>query len=378
MTAAIEKLIIDPLAGYILRQSAAGGSHEGALIRVGVAGRTTAFEALEKPKVETPRATLEGAAEKLARAVLGAIEGLMKDGTSPEALDFDAMLNAARADGVGPRPDLARKAGEETPAAPRVFNPDTPLALGPEAKTTRAAHNNPAKRDDDLRYAAMQTLAILEDDDWSAKALGALRDDGQAEGWLRIFIRQAKEKARDANVTEPIELVTEVDGARARFVIHRGHEMGPLEKNVMAAHFTGEPPASLDAAQARADQLAAGSTMVWNYILLDLYRRVATIPGARMGFATGEQARGGRGTDYWIELPRERPQDLEVPVVDDPRLASLTPHQKGERKKLQGLMLGLVGQETLDAGERDGASIRIAAATAFSLLAVPEDVVTAR
>ncbi|MBI4349371.1 MAG: AAA family ATPase [Elusimicrobia bacterium] len=370
MTAAIEKLIIDPLAKWILERRASDPAPADGdeVIRIGASDDATTFAAELRPRVAPARATLEGTAERLARAVLERVEEAVDGQGSvhdPEELDglFRSLSRepGAAAAQVGP--------AAAAPARGAVLAPDTPLALPAGANAVVALHNNPGKKDERVNAAKAALLERVDDGNWPAAVRDALEGAGVAEGWLKIFVRQAKQNAGEL----PVELVTETTPDVIRVLVHRDGALSGEERKVLAAHFSGEPTASLEDAQALADRLALGSTMVWNYIWLDLHRRLHGLPGARLGFVAGTQARGGSGVDYWLEIPRDRPEDRVPPVADDPRLAGLTLHQSREFAKTKQLMLRVASSPS-----DDGHSAKIAAATGFRLLAVPEDVRAAR
>ncbi len=118
-----------------------------------------------------------------------------------------------------------------------------------------------------------------------------------------------------------------------------------------------------------------------NHNLLDLYRRVRDIPGARMGYAGGAAARGGKGTDLWLEIRKEEPRPVEAPAV--PKLAAAaegpaTPHQSREMAKTRDLMMRFIDQSRISSTDQDGTAIKVAAAEGFARLATPADAAVAR
>ena len=73
------------------------------------------------------------------------------------------------------------------------------------------------------------------------------------------------------------------------------------EKSLLM-HFTGTPPKDYLSAQQKADQLNLTARLLWDHNLLDLYRRLSAVSGARMGYSTGEE-----GTQIWVEFRKAAP-----------------------------------------------------------------------
>ena len=85
-----------------------------------------------------------------------------------------------------------------------------------------------------------------------------------------------------------------------RVAIGGAYALTEDDQRSLAMHFSGSAPASYLAAQQKADNLNLSARLLWDHNLLDLYRRLSAIPGARMGFKTGSE-----GTQIWLEIKRQ-------------------------------------------------------------------------
>ncbi len=365
MTGAIEKNIIDPLANWILEEAASGNQTvRGGLIRVTMQDGKVVFSAETKPFKEIPRDTVAGAAETVAAELFSLIERLAGGESAEEPSEglFDRLLREAQ-------PAAAAQAKAETAAPARAFfAPDAALTVpdgaSAAALTDKAATNAAYK-------SAVDAVASAG---WPTDVVDALQTPaGQVgEGWLKQLGAFAKDRARKAGVSAP-ELVGAVDGQSARLLVHYDAALTDEDRAFLQAHFTGTPPASFEAAQLFVDNMNVNGSVVRNHYLLDLYRRLRELPGARMGFATGAAARGGRGTDVWLEIRKETPAPAPAPeAAPAPRAAALdpfTPHEQRQAAETRQLMMRFIDQSRLDNSQRDGTSIRVAAAESYARLA---------
>ncbi|MFH2203151.1 MAG: ATP-dependent Clp protease ATP-binding subunit [Elusimicrobiota bacterium] len=341
----IEKFISDTLALWILKEATEGGSDvRGGRIKVSIEDGKPKFTVLPKEEKKVERTALEGLAHRMTEEVMAVIEGLVEDwlgdgqGTpEPTESYFDSILHQLKG-------DAPSAPAEGTPTA---FYPDTPLPMRADAAYT-AEHNNPAKRDQAMRKAIKDAVALSPD------LLGG-------EGFLKLFVRHAK--ARAGAGEKPVSLKLQRADGTVRALVHGDHALTDDERRFLQDHFTGTPPASLRAAQKKADLLGVDSEREFDSALLDLYRRIATTPGARIGFASDSA-----GTDYWLEIapPRE-----SIAAAAAPK--KLTPHQQRERAKAKKLFL-----KTVLSKNDDGPAISIAAATGWAELSTPEDLAEVR
>ncbi|MBI3300402.1 MAG: AAA family ATPase [Elusimicrobia bacterium] len=369
MQGAIEKFIVDPLAKWVLEMAQQGGTARGRRIKVSVENGTTKFESLDRPEKVVEKRTLEGTAEALTREVMTLVEAQaaarIGDAPAPEPTEstFDALL----------RQVTGRAAPAAAPAAAPVFNPQTSYP-GTAGTTVKGEHNTAAKKDKALRGAG-------EDLQARAKAAGAVPavldvlqpEAGQpGEGWVKHFTRHAKTEAEKAGAAEPVSVSYETTASAVRVRVHSAHAMSEGEAEAMRLHFTGNPPKDLKAAQQAADAVNMTAAILRDHNLLDLYRKLTAIPGARFGYSTGAQ-----GTDYWIELPLSGAAAAprgSLPVVaaaDAER--PLTPHQERERAKTKELFL-----KTLLSTADSGPNMKVAAASGWAALAGKGDLAAAR
>ncbi|MBI4061264.1 MAG: AAA family ATPase [Elusimicrobia bacterium] len=369
MTAAIEKHIIDPLAQWILKEAEAGRSDvRGALIKASYAGGKIVFEAGKKPEKNTARATVQGASEAVAAELFALIERLAGEGAGEEPSEglFDRLMRKARPGRETAEPAAAR--------AKAFFAPGAGLAVGSAAAP--GEHNNSKKKDAALRGAASAALKRAAAAGWGAEELSALEvpAGGQGEGWLKQMIKLAKEQAAKAGAAAPVALSARVDQDAILLAVSGAYAMSEDDQRSLTMHFTGTPPDSYPAAQKKADSLNLSARLLWDHNLLDLHRRLAAIPGARMGFKTGPE-----GTQIWLELRREAPAPAAAPKAAETAAAPVgTPHQLRETAKVRELLMRVIDQSRLSEGERDGHAIRIAAAEGYALLAGPAEAAAAR
>ena len=377
MTSAIEKHIIDPLAQWILKEAEAGKKDvRGALIKVVYADGKIAFTATPKPEKNTARATIQGASEAVAAEVFSLIERLSGDGSGEEPSEnlFDKLMRKARsAAGKSPAASADGAAASRTRA---FFAPGTGLTVN--AAAVNAENNNAKKKDAAARGFAAAFLASVKTADWPAGVLEALDTptSGQGEGYLKLIIKLAKEQATKAGAAGPVTFAADVDKNSIRVSVGGAYALAEDDQRALEMHFSGAPAASYLEAQRKADNLNLSARLLWDYSLLDVYRRLAAIPGARMGFKTGPE-----GTRIWLEIKREAPAPTEAPqavaAASGHKLAA-TPHQLREMAKTRELMMRVIDQSRLAEHERDGHAVRIAAAEGYAMLASPADAAAAR
>ncbi|MBI5201861.1 MAG: AAA family ATPase, partial [Elusimicrobia bacterium] len=192
MTGAIEKLIIDPLAKWILERRLGGERKvEGdEVVKIGSDGTSTTFAAEVRPKVAPERATLEGTAEKIVRSVLDSIEQAAAG--EGELRDTDGLDELFRSFSASPAEAPAAPAKA---AKPPVLAADTALALSEKTVFVPADHNNAAKKDAAIAALKQALYGELDDQRWPPSALDALEGSGVAEGWLKLFVREAKKRS---------------------------------------------------------------------------------------------------------------------------------------------------------------------------------------
>ena len=374
MTAAIEKNIIDPMAQWILSEATQGKSDvRGAQIKVSYENGKITFAASKKPEKNTARATVQGASEAVAAELFSLIERLSGAGEGEEPTEnlFDQLMRKARP---------ARSAEAEQASAPSertkaFLTPGAGLSIASDA--VRAEHNNAKKKDAAVRAAIAALNAGVEKAGWGPEVVAALEPAaGQVgEGWLKQIVRLAKEHATKAGVAAPVVMTQAVDGGSIRVTVAGAFALSAEDQKSLTMHFSGAPPATYLEAQRKADNLNLSASLLWDHNLLDLYRRLAAIPGARMGFKTGPE-----GTQIWLEIVKQAPAALAAPKVAaaSVELPAGTPHQLREMAKTRELMMRVIDQSKLKENERDGHAIRIAAAEGYALLAQPSDAAIAR
>jgi len=378
MTAAIEKHIIDPLAQWILSEAEAGRKDvRGALINVRYDGGKILFDASRKPDKNTARATVKGASEAVAAEVFSMIERLSGGESAEEPAEnlFDQLMRKARpAAEKGTAAALnGKEAGTRTSA---FFALGAGINVGGTA--TVAEHNNSKKKDGSVRSSIAALAADAAAAGWGPEVLAALEPGaGQVgEGWLKQIAKLSKEHAAKAAVAAPIAISAAVSGDVIQVAVAGAYALSDDDQKALVMHFSGTPPASYLEAQQKADNLNLSARLLWDHNLLDLYRRLSAIPGARMGFKTGAE-----GTQIWLEIKKTRtPPALSAaaPAAAKADVPSGTPHQVREMIKARDLMMGVIDQSKLKDHERDGHSIRIAAAEGYATLAQPSDAAKAR
>jgi len=370
MTGAIEKHIINPLANWILEESASGNNTvRGGLIRVAMQDGKVVFAAEKKPVKDIPRSKIEGAAETMAAEVFSLIERLAggDSGEEPSEELFDKLLRAARPSAPS-APAAAPAAAERA-----LYAPGTALSLpaqAPAAALSDKAATNAA-------YAAV--VGAAKDAGWPEDVVSALQTPaGQTgEGWLKQLGAFAKERARKAGAPAP-ELVGAVDADRVKALIHSDVPLTDDDRAFLEAHFTGAEPASFEAAQQFVDNMNLNSRIVRNHYLLDLYRRLKDIPGARMGYAEGSAARGGKGVDLWLEIRKAAPPAPAPAPAPKAAADPATPHEVREAASTRQPLMRFVDQSRLSSSDQDGTAIRVAAAEGYARLTTKADVAEAR
>ncbi len=378
MKGAIEKHIVDPLAKWILEESVKGSKEvRGGLIRVTLEGGAIRFEAKPKPPKVVERTGLEGAAAALTQRLLDYVESMSKpedDGGAPaeptEGL-FDSFMRAANS------PPTAATA----PAPPAAFYGPGAPAPAAGGNWVAAVNAKPNGADAVLRGETKRIVEEARERGWPDDVLSALHvaAGGVGTGWIKHFLRQAKESAEPTG--KPVELSARVQADRLSVIIHSPHALSDKEKAWFDQHFTGEPPASFADAQAQADNLNLSGAVIRDHNAWDLYRRLRAIPGARLGYAAGRNAKGGEGTDYWIEFRRGAAEAAGVAGDVSPATPVVSPSAPAKTaapSQAQELFLKLLEQENLKEHEKDGPGVKVAAATAYSWMSTASDLPRAR
>ncbi|MBI2787463.1 MAG: AAA family ATPase [Elusimicrobia bacterium] len=377
MTAAIEKNIIDPMAQWILKEAEAGKNDvRGAAIKVTYAGGKITFEASKKPEKNTARTTVQGASEAVAAELFSLIERLSGgvDAEEPSENLFDQLMRKALPPKETASAASASTAGERTKA---FLAPGAGLSVNSAAVV--AEHNNSKKKDAATRAITAEVIASVKAAGWDESVIQALDTpaSGQGEGWLKQVVKLAKEQATKAGVPAPVTVTAKVDADAIRVAVAGAYELSADDQKSLVMHFSGAAPESYLAAQQKADNLNLSARLLWDHNLLDLYRRLAAIPGARMGFKTGPE-----GTQIWLEIRKETPAlsagAKVAAAVSDAPAAKGTPHQIREMAKTRELMMRVIDQSRISENQRDGHAIRIAAAEGYAMLAQPSDAATAR
>ncbi|NNN05170.1 MAG: AAA domain-containing protein [Elusimicrobia bacterium] len=368
MTGAIEKNIIDPLAKWILEEAASGNKTvRGGLIKITMKDGKVAFAAEVKPIKDVERATVKGAAESVAAELFSLIERLVGEGVGEEPSEglFDKLLRAARPAAT------SQAASAEAPAARSFLAPDTALSLPAGARVVVATSNRPKAADPAMREEIKAVAASVASTGWPEKVGAALAvPAGQVgEGWLKQLVAFAKERADKAGAAAPVELASAVDAQRVSVLVHADAELTSADRAFLDAHFTGTPPASYEAAQQLVDNMNVSGSLTRNHLLLDLYRRLSEIPGARMGYAVGAAARGGKGFDVWLDIRKPTPEAPAAAPVPKASADPATPHELSEAAKTRALLMRFVDQSRMAESDQDGTSIRVAAAEGWSRLA---------
>ncbi|MCR4295814.1 MAG: AAA family ATPase, partial [Elusimicrobia bacterium] len=344
MTAAIEKNIIDPLAQWILNEAEAGKSDvRGALIKVNFAEGKIVFEASKKPEKNTARATVQGASEAVAAELFSLIERLSGglDAEEPSENLFDQLMRKSLPQKEGAA--AAPAASERTKA---FLAPGAGLSVN--STPVVADHNNSKKKDGATRAATAEVIASVKASGWDESVIQALDtpSSGQGEGWLKQLVKLAKEQATKAGASAPVTVTSKVDADAIRVAVAGAYELSADDQKSLSMHFSGTAPESYLAAQQKADNLNLSARLLWDHNLLDLYRRLAAVPGARMGFKTGPE-----GTQIWLEIRKETPAlsagTKTAAAVSDAPASKGTPHQIREMAKTRELMMRVIDQSRI-------------------------------
>lgn len=375
MQAAVEKFIIDPLAKWVLDMAQKGESAAERRIKVSVKDGTTSFEMLDKIAKVVEKRTLEGAAQALTREVMELAEKhaavkLGGDAPAPTADEkhFDGLLKK-----VTGQADKAAAAPKAVP----VFNPGVAYP-GAKGTALEAEHNDPTRKDKAMRAAVSDVTARAKQAGAAAETLDVLQPEAgkPGEGWVKHFIRHAKTEATKAKAAASVYVSYETSGGAVRVKVHSAHRMSEAEKEALRIHFSGPAPKDLKAAQQQADAVNMTASILRDHNLLDLYRRISAIPGARFGFSSNDS-----GTDYWVELPlsgaSEAPRG-SLPVAGAASAApsgpALTPHQVRERAKTKQLFLQVLRSDK----QKENPNVMVAAANGYGMLATAADLPAVR
>ncbi len=369
LAATIKKHITDPLAMWVLNEAAAGRAIRGTLISFAYTDGRIVFKARPKPEKNTPRTTVQGAAEVVAARVLALIESLSSgEGEEPSETFFDQLMRSVR--------PVAKKIGEKSvvpgpritaflATGSRLSVPGAPLVTG----------NNPKKKDPAVNAAIESASQSAREAGWSAAVIDALNvPAGQVgTGWIKQITAYMKEQSLKAHGAAPVTLAISIEKDLIKLAVDGVDQLSEAEQRFLTLHFSGMPTASHLAATQKANALnMAASDMLWNPEMLDLYRRLSLIPGARMGFKTEST-----GAQIWLEIRRQVETSEAKPLVP-PIEEKNTSQQKRETAKIRELMMKFVDQSRLAESDRDGYAIRIAAVEGAAMLAQPEDLAVTR
>ncbi|MEK7390325.1 MAG: AAA family ATPase [Elusimicrobiota bacterium] len=370
MASAIEKHIVNPLAVWILKEAESGKKDvRGGLIQVAYKDGKVVFHASPKPETNIPRATVQGASETVAAAVFKMIERLAQDGEGeqPGETVFDLWMRKARPEAASTgAPALKRE------RVAVLFAPDQALRV--DAARIALEHNKPSKKDAAAREQFAKILAAAEAAAWPKEMLEPLEaPKGPGSGWLKEMTRLSKELAGKAGASAPVEIGWSVDADSIKISLEGSYDMPAADLAWLSAHFSGAAPQSFDQAQQKADSLNAGGNMVWDHTLLDLYRRLSALPGARMGAAVKD----GR-TQIWLEIKKQPPAAAAAQTAAAPAASAQSAASSAGLAQTQELLMRFIDQSRLSELDRDGQAIPIAAAEAYAMIAQPSQAAVAR
>ncbi|MDD5656540.1 MAG: ATP-dependent Clp protease ATP-binding subunit, partial [Elusimicrobia bacterium] len=399
---AIQNLVVDRLTDWTLAgagQDARDGSIQpasprGSRIRIGAAEGRMTFEHLGRAEDRVERVSLEGAAERVTRELMDLVERLAAADLSgdhdgvPAAPTEGFLDSLLRAEFSGRQE--AKPAG---PAPSRTFAPGESAAV-PEP-VAWVSDGDRFKKDSAVDDALADVARRAKAAGWPARALALLEPGLEGETWPQQFLYHAARMAAQAEAAEPPRLAAQVEPDRIRLVIHGAHEMTAGEKEFLDRHFTGEPPRDMDAAQQLADHIQVSENIPMDSNMLYLHRLLKDAPGARMGYAQGEQAAGGRGTDYWLELVgggQAPAAAASAPSQKTPAAApaesiaargslpagKLTPEQVRARRNVKAFLLEYLNDQQGLGRDQDKIAGRLAAAEGWAGLASDSDLPTAR
>jgi ATP-dependent Clp protease ATP-binding subunit ClpC len=375
MKAAVEKYLVDPLAQWILKEASEGRSDvRGGLIEVGYQDGKVTFRATPRPAKETPRASIKGASETVAAQVFKLIEQLAGEGEGDEPSEalFDKMMRGARAESSAQA--APAQAAEKAERKNAFLTPGARLSLKGDA--VAAEHNNAKKKDGAMRGLIAASRESAAKAGWPAEVQDLL--DAPAgtvgEGWLKQLVRLSKEMASKNGAAAPVSVTARYSEDAVQIAVSGAYALSEDDQKSLLMHFSGAAPKSYLEAQQKADQLNLTARLLWDHNLLDLYRRLSALPGARMGFATGPE-----GTQLWLEIRKPKAEPAPAAKLQAPSDApKATPHQNRQMEKVRGLLMKVVDQDRLREHERDGHAIRIAAAEGWARLSVEADLAAAR
>jgi ATP-dependent Clp protease ATP-binding subunit ClpC len=375
MKAAVEKYLVDPLAQWILKEASEGRSDvRGGLIEVGYQDGKVTFRATPRPAKETPRASIKGASETVAAQVFKLIEQLAGEGEGEEPSEalFDKMMRGARAESSAQA--APAQAAEKAERKNAFLTPGARLSLKGDA--VAAEHNNAKKKDGAMRGLIAASRESAAQAGWPAEVQDLL--DAPAgtvgEGWLKQLVRLSKEMASKNGAAAPVSVTARYSEEAVQIAVSGAYALSEDDQKSLLMHFSGVPPKDYLSAQQKADQLNLTARLLWDHNLLDLYRRLSALPGARMGFATGPE-----GTQLWLEIRKPKAEPAPAAKLQAPSDApKATPHQNRQMEKVRGLLMKVVDQDRLREHERDGHAIRIAAAEGWARLSVEADLAAAR
>ncbi|MBI4052084.1 MAG: ATP-dependent Clp protease ATP-binding subunit, partial [Elusimicrobia bacterium] len=348
---AIQRLVTTPIANEILASASRNGnkvlsSHiqldiQEGKIQSGERSRIQIEVQPLKPKKIEKRKPGEGADQRLFgfvfETVLRAAANQMVPDVSAQTLDHwvkEALTGKKQNDQIE---------NTEPESTDSFFNLNKKMDLPNNASITNTTHYRIEGKDPGVKNAREAIESALKQAGYSESVRDALlrnAPDNQNShvGWLKLFVEQAKKMSPEENQKTPVQILYKIDQDSIRIVLHRNTEITPQEINVLTNHFTGQAPATREEARNKAEMMnVLGED--GRRLFFELYRVLSTIPGTRMGYAAGEKAQGGQGTDYWIEIPK-RVESSELGVESSENSTETTPEVNSqevspENQKLQ-------------------------------------------
>jgi ATP-dependent Clp protease ATP-binding subunit ClpC len=382
MKGAVDRYLRNPLGRWILTEVKSGvHTVQGGQVTVTREDGRIVFKAQPKPASTLARETVADAAALLSADVFDLVERLAagERGEAPGEGVFDRLLRAVRA-AAAPAAPVVAAAKEQAFLAPQRA-----LDLPATAQSVGGSHNRSKAVDVELRNESRRVADAVRAAGRPDLADALVNPAGTpGEGWLKQITALMKESAQKVGATEPVSIVSSLDGEGARVLVHSDAELSAEDVAQLNLHFTGTPPQSYEAAQQYVDALSPTSRVVRNHNLLDVYRRLKAVPGARMGYASGAQARGGRGSDIWLEVRKlETPAPEAAPAAEPaetaPQADVVTPHHERELAKARELLMRVISPKAVTTKyDQDGPAIAIAAAESYARLSGPEQLLEAR
>lgn len=261
------------------------------------------------------------------------------------------------------------------PATSSFFNANEALDLSPQTQSMLAAHYDSARKDAqilNLYKTLRQTLKEAGYPEETTERLLKTVENVQNPylGFLPLFISQAKDSTPKDQRETPLKIFHEIGKDSVKILIHRNGPMNASEQVLLKTHFAGLTPKSPEEARNRAEALNVRGKD-GRRLFFDLNRVLSQIPGAKIGWATQDKARGKEGTDYWIELPKVSPQEAAPAAANAPPLSITDADQA--KQSLHDFTLALMAQK-----EERGSNVRMAAADLLAEISTLADLAKAR